>query len=134
MTPGPLQPFRRRTLRGLAGFVVTFLLAGHALAATGLCAVPTPQPPPALQDAVVLCEEHTATGVDRAPAVKHHCPAEEPTPQGRSVDLPAPQQAAVVASVAFLVVDAGATRLAPALFATDVPPPPLYARLQRLRL
>jgi hypothetical protein len=132
MTRGPLHLFRRRTLRGLAGFVVTFLLAGHALAATGLCLVTAPDAPAVVHESSAGCAEHQP--VDPAPGVKHHCPAEEPTPQARSVDLPAPQFAAAIASVFFYVVDPVADRLPQAVPGHEVPPPPLYARLQRLRL
>lgn len=132
MAPGPLQPFRRRTLRGLAGFVATFLLAGQALAATGLCLVTSPDSPATVHESSAGCAEHQPT--DPAPGVKHHCPAEEPSPQARSIDLPAPQPVAAVAAVFFYLVDPVADCLPQAVPDREVPPPPLYARLQRLRL
>lgn len=133
MAPGPLQPFRRRTLRGLAGFVVSFLLAGHALAAAGLCIVTVPDAPAAVHQSSAGCVEHQPA--DPVSGVKHHCPAEEPSPQARSVDLPAPQPVAAVSSVVFYLVEPVGDRLPQADSGHEVPPPPpLYARLQRLRL
>jgi hypothetical protein len=134
MTLGPLQLSRRRTLRGLAAFVVTFLLAGHVLAATGLCVVTSPKSPGAVHEASVACAEHSTSGPDHAPAVQHHCPVEEPTAQARSVDLPAPQLAAAVASIVLSVVDPVVAGLTSERIAPEAPPPPLYVRLQRLRL
>lgn len=135
MKRGPLQLFRRRTLRGLAGFVVAFLVAGHALAATGLCMVTSQEAPAAVHEAGAACADHGPAGSPGGSSgVKHHCPADEPTPQGRSVDLPAPQPIALVASLGFQRVDAAAERLVQAIPAHAVPPPQLYARLQRLRL
>lgn len=135
MKRGPLQPFRRDTLRVLAGFVVAFLLAGHALAATGLCMVTSPDAPAVVHEAGTACAEHgPAVSPGGSSGVKHHCPADEPTPQGRSVDLPAPQPIALVASLGFQRIDPAAERLVQATPAHAVPPPQLYTRLQRLRL
>lgn len=130
MAQGPLQPFHRRTLRALAGFVVTFLLAGHALAAAGLCVVAAPDAP-ATHAAAAGCAEHPQS--EPAPGVKHLCAADDPTPQARSVDVPAAQIVAAIDTSAFhwtppVVREAGPIE------AREVPPPPLYARLQRLRL
>lgn len=133
MRLGSLQLSRRRTLRGLAGFVVMFLLAGHVLAATGLCAV-TSAAPATLFDSDAVCSEHAPSDPGHAPAAKHHCPADEPTPQARSVDLPATQFVVAVAFITFHPVDLAAVRLPQAIVDHDVPPLLLYARLQRLRL
>ena len=134
MTRGPLQLFCRRTLRALAGFVATFLLAGHVLAATGLCVVTSPDSAAAVHEAGTSCAEHAPADAGQA-HVKHHCPAEEPSPQARSVDLPAAQPVAVVDTSYFHFVDALSDRLPQASAGHEVPPPPpLYARLQRLRL
>ena len=119
-------------MRGLAGFVVTFLLAGQALAASGLCVVTVPDAPAAVHESSAGCVEHQPT--ESAPGAKHHCPAEDPSPQARSVDLPAPQPVAAVASIFFYIVDPVADRLPQAVHDHQVPPPPLYVRLQRLRL
>ena len=132
MSRGPLQLFSRRTLRGLAAFVVTFLMAGQALAATGLCLVTVPDAPATIHESSAGCAEHGPT--DPATGVKHHCPAEEPSPQARSVDLPAPQPIAAVASIFVYFVEPVADGLPQAVPDHEVPPPPLYARLQRLRL
>jgi hypothetical protein len=132
MAPGPLQPFGRRTLRRLAGFVVTCLLAGQALAATGLCLVTVPDAPATVHEASAGCAEHQP--IDPASGAKHHCPAEEPSPQGRAGELPAPQPVAAVAALSFYVIAPVADRLPQAAPGHAAPPPPLYARLQRLRL
>jgi hypothetical protein len=132
MSRGPLQLFGRRTLRGLAAFVVTFLMAGQVLAATGLCLVTVPDAPATIHESSAGCAEHQPT--DPVTGVKHHCPAEEPSPQARSVDLPAPLAVAAVASVVVYLVEPVAGRLVATVSDNEAPPPPLYARLQRLRL
>lgn len=134
MRLGPLQLSRRRTLRGLAGFVVAFLLAGHALAATGLCVVTSPDAAAAIHESSAGCAEHAPADPGHGPGVKHHCPAEEPSPQARSVDLPAAQPVAAAPSVSSYLAAPLENRLLQATFDRQVPPPPLYARLQRLRL
>lgn len=134
MTRGPLQLFRRRTLRRFAAFAAGLLMAGHVLAATGLCMAPAPEAPAPVHQSGAACEDHGLADTG-APVVKHHCPGEEPTPQARSADLPAPQPVAVVATVSFLTVDPAADRLVQAIPEHAVPPPPLFARLQqRFRL
>ena len=134
MTLGPLRLSRRRTLRGLAGFVVAFLLTGHVLAATGLCVVTPPDAPATIHESSAGCAEHLPAEPGHGTAVKHHCPAEEPSPQARAVDLPAAQPVAAVASVYFHLAAPLEDRLLQATPDHQVPPPPLYARLQRLRL
>lgn len=131
MAQGPLQLFRRRTLRGLAGFVVACLLAGHALAASGLCVITSPDAPATTHEASAGCDEHMP--VEPGTGVKHHCPADEPSPQTRSVDLPASQAVAAIDATPFQWT-AVATRASTAWVDRDVPLPSLYARLQRLLL
>lgn len=134
MKLGPLQLSCRRTLRGLAGFVGAFLLAGHVLAASGLCVVTSPDAAATVHEASAGCPEHSSAGQGHGSAVKHHCPAEEPSPQARSVDLPTAQPVAAVASVYSGLVAPLEGRLLQATPDHQVPPPSLYARLQRLRL
>jgi len=134
MRLGPLQLSRRRTLRGLAGFAVAFLLAGHVLAATGLCVVTSPDAAATVHESSAGCAEHAPAEPGHGPGAKHHCPAEEPSPQARSVDLPAAQPVAAAASVCNLLAAPLESRLLQATPDHHVSPPPLYARLQRLRL
>jgi hypothetical protein len=133
MTRGPLHLTRRR-LRRLAGFVATFLLAGHVLAATGLCMVTSRDAPAVVHDAGTPCQEHAPADPARGSGLKHHCPADEPTPQARAIDLPAAQPVAAIASVLVRPLASAPDRAAGAGPDPQVPPPPLYERLRRLRL
>ncbi|MGB2818252.1 MAG: hypothetical protein WBA53_07335 [Burkholderiaceae bacterium] len=119
----------------MAGFVVMFLLAGHVLAATGLCVVTAPGEPAQMHESSAACPEHgPQAGQGHGSTVKHHCPAEEPSPQSRSADLPVAQPVAAIASVHTYLLDPPVGRLLQPTPDHQVPPPPLYARLQRLRL
>jgi hypothetical protein len=122
---------RRRTLRNVAGFVVAFLLTGQAMALTGCCAglVPTRGDPAAS----AVCADHAE---DPAPAsdAKVNCPVDAPTAQPRGVDLPSAQSVPAIVDVGFAPIAHVLRDRPKAGASTAIPPPPLYARLQRLRL
>jgi hypothetical protein len=126
---GPLVLNRRRTLRGVAALVVAFLLAGQAMAATGCCIFPVL----ADQGTQAPCPGHADSDTDSVPQIQHNCPAEEPTPKARAVELPGVHAVAAIVEVVFGFADR-ACYTVPAIVAVEIPPPPLYARLQRLRL
>lgn len=132
MRLGPLQLARGTAARVIAAVVASFLLAGNVLAAAGLCVIQSPGQPVSMHAAQAACPDHVPDS-DELNA-RHLCPAEDASFQARSLDLPAPQlMAAVAASVSYLVQSV--STLQPAVVADRaVPPPPLYARLQRLRL
>ena len=114
---------------------MAFLLAGHVLATTGLCIVTTAGEPVQTHASSTACPEHGPQGEPgHGSTVKHHCPAEEPSPQSRSADLPGAQPIAAIASVHVHLLALPVGRLLQPTPDHQVPPPPLYARLQRLRL
>jgi hypothetical protein len=117
----------------MAGFVVACLLAGQAMAATGCCWIAPLLPSADIASSAPLCPDHAGdsdSGTDGKPA----CPAEQPTPQSRAVDLPGAQAVVAIVAVALTPIAAFDQRLPPALTATAVPPPPLYVRPHSLRL
>jgi hypothetical protein len=135
MRLGPFLLTRRAATRAIAGLVTTLLLTGNVLAAAGLCVVKSPDHAAAMQAAAgqVACPDHVPD-IPELGSSGHLCPAEDPTPQTRSVDLPAPQlHAALTLSLAYPVQSVSALE-PPVVAERPVPPPPLYARLQRLRL
>lgn len=110
-------------------------MAGHVLAATGLCMATSPDAQPPVYATGSACDEHVPADTGGGAITKHHCPGEEPTPQARMADLPAPQPLALPPAAGIQVVGPVADRLVQAVPDHAVPPPPLYARLrQRLRL
>lgn len=132
---GPVSFSRRRTLRGVAGFIVAFLLAGQAMAATGCCSDLASMLSLPDQSAVeVVCADHAGGDPGSSSDTKRSCPAEEPTPQARAVDLPGAQPVAAILDAGFYTIGLVAHTQPPARVASVIPPPPLYARLQRLRL
>jgi hypothetical protein len=134
MSQGALHRIRVRAGRGLATFVVGFLLAGHALAATGLCAIRVPELPMPAPVTGAACPEHAVPATEEGQSARHHCPAEEPSPQVRVVDLPTAQSVAMAISVLSYAVDPASEFEPPTALDRQAPPRPLYARLQRLRL
>jgi hypothetical protein len=132
---------RQRAVRAVAGLVAAFLLTGNVLAAAGMCVVRAPADTGmAVQAAAdeadsAQCAEHLSVKAGSpSTGSNHHCPADDPSAQTRTVDLPSPQL--MVAPAAVLLHWTDAARQPAALFSEDDPaePRPLYARLQRLRL
>lgn len=128
---GPLSLNRRRTLHNVAGFVVAFLLTGQVMALTGCCAALAAPRGESASSAV--CADHAD---DSAPAsdAKANCPVDAPTAQTRGVDLPSAQSVPAIIDVAFAPLARVIHDRPTAGASTAIPPPPLYARLQRLRL
>jgi hypothetical protein len=134
MRLGPFLLTRRSATRAVAGLVATLLLSGNVLAAVGLCVVKSPDHAAVMQMAEqAVCPDHVPDAPDPGSSGRL-CPGEDPIPQTRSVDLPGPQLLA--ASAPFLSYPGqSVSALEPPVVAErPVPPPPLYARLQRLRL
>lgn len=120
----------RRAVRVIAGMVTTLLFAGNVLAAAGLCVLKAPPAVPATSDAP--CPQHLVGEGPSMPTAQH-CPADDPSAQARTADLPTAQVLAAAAVTPFgsFAVPAPTFELRAD---TGSPQRPLYARLQRLQL
>ena len=121
----------RRAVRAVAGVVATLLLSGNVLAAACLCVSKTPPSVHAASEAP--CPLHQVDDSSPTPAAQH-CPAEDPSAQVRTADLPSAQVLAMAATT----LSGSSLVPAPVLpdLRVDPSPPqrPLYARLQRRQL
>jgi hypothetical protein len=136
MRPGSFRPTCRRAVRALAGVVAAFLLSGHVLAAAGLCAAKSPIGTPVIAPAAseAPCPQHVADESAPVPVAAPHCPVDDPSAQPRAVDVPAASLLAALPSAASVAVVAPARTVATRSERDRPTAPPLYARLQRLRL
>jgi hypothetical protein len=121
----------RRTVRRIAGGLAMMLFAGNVLAAAGLCGLKAPVAQTAASE--VPCPDHQPERLVPPVPTAQHCPADDPSAQARTSDLPGAQIAAAVDAPQLSVA------AVPAFLASPRPDPaspqrPLYARLQRLQL
>jgi hypothetical protein len=107
------------------------LLSGHVLAAACLCVSKAPPAVPAATEAP--CPQHGFDDTLPVPA-SQHCPADEPSAQARTSDLPTAQLLAAAAVTPFGSFAAPAPALPEFRAEPESPQRPIYARLHRLQL
>jgi hypothetical protein len=121
----------RRAVRAVAGVVATLLLSGNVLAAACLCVSKSPPPIQAASEA--LCPLHQVDDSPPTPTAQH-CPADDPSAQVRTADLPGAQVLAMAAVTLFGSFLTPAPVLPELRVDPGSPQRPLYARLQRRQL